>query len=99
MTFPDIPGIAAEVRRTIQEARRQGFMSELLAFYDSSKETPLVPRWLRLDDPQVSVSSWTDFPLFDFDTMDTRPCFAYTAVYAWSWLKTFGIGLDDLVIT
>ncbi|KAL4949695.1 hypothetical protein BDW69DRAFT_188053 [Aspergillus filifer] len=98
-TLPDSPEIAVEVRRTIREARRPGSMSEFLAFYDSFNQAPIVPRWLGLDDPQVTVSFWTRQPLFDLDTMDTKPCLAYPGLDTWSWLRTIGIGMDDLIIT
>ncbi|KAL4940623.1 hypothetical protein BDV06DRAFT_230215 [Aspergillus oleicola] len=94
-----VPEIAGEVRRTVLQARRPSCMAELTAFYNDPSETPIVPRWIGRDDPQVTVSSWTDLPLFELETKHTHPSFVYADSDVWSWLKWIGLRMDDVIIT
>ncbi|KAL4932564.1 uncharacterized protein BDV17DRAFT_288077 [Aspergillus undulatus] len=89
--------IAAEVRRTIVEARQRPSVADLLQFYSCDSTRPLVPRWLGRKAPQIIVASWADMPLFDVDAQGTNPSFVFGEVDVCDGPMN-GILMEDLVI-
>ncbi|RDW58560.1 uncharacterized protein DSM5745_11251 [Aspergillus mulundensis] len=97
--LPPLPELAAEIRRTILEARQPQTLSALLEFHSRSTKTPMIPRWIGRDQPQVAVTSWTDLGLYDLDIRGSKPVFVHGQLDLWGVLKKFGLGMDDIVIT
>ncbi|KAL4907066.1 hypothetical protein BDW74DRAFT_176668 [Aspergillus multicolor] len=94
-----LPKIAAEIHRSIREARRPENLSPLLDFQAHGTTKPMIPRWIGRDQPQVTVTSWTGLGLYDLDIHGSRPVFVHGELDLWGLLKGFGLGMDDIVIT
>lgn len=94
-----LPKIAAEVRRTILQARQPECLSKLLQFHANPNTRPMMPRWIGRKASQVSVTSWADLPFFNLDARGTTPSFVFGELDLWGFLKMFGLSMDDIIIT